>query len=230
MQFIVAKGEKRARDGKKTTFFRGITEVSTQKTENYKRRKLQLDNVSPNVGSLLSKQRICFLLIIYTGTPPRITYHTPCHTSESPSPEVFNSPRPRKIPSNYEEEFHSRPSYPGLPSAQISDTSIWQDISTGSFDFESKIITATAKYLVDPLIPMLERFVFDTNQAWSECQVAHHTGHRDATLEQHKRLVTELPELPEPHVLLGKRLRRMRRPPSALLHRQSIFGSTQYSC
>jgi hypothetical protein len=39
MQWIVAKGTKRAREGKDTDFFHGGIEVTTQRIENFKRRK-----------------------------------------------------------------------------------------------------------------------------------------------------------------------------------------------
>lgn len=39
MQWIVAKGKKRALEGKGTDYFYGETEVTAQKIENFKRRK-----------------------------------------------------------------------------------------------------------------------------------------------------------------------------------------------
>jgi hypothetical protein len=39
-RIIVAKAEKRARDGKDTVFYHGDTEITTERIENFKRRKV----------------------------------------------------------------------------------------------------------------------------------------------------------------------------------------------
>ncbi len=56
MQCIVAKGTKRAREGKDTTFFYGDTQITTKRIENFKRRNT--GELPASVGELSYKQRL----------------------------------------------------------------------------------------------------------------------------------------------------------------------------
>lgn len=56
MQWIVAKGKKRALEGKYTTFFHGVTHVTAQRIENFKRRKMR--EVSASARKFLYMQRL----------------------------------------------------------------------------------------------------------------------------------------------------------------------------
>jgi len=49
---IIAKAEKRARDGKDTVFYHGDTEITTERIENFKRRKVskETDVEYPTAG------------------------------------------------------------------------------------------------------------------------------------------------------------------------------------
>ena len=51
-RIIVAKAEKRARDGKDTVFYYGDAEITTERIENFKRRKVskEMEAVSPSAG------------------------------------------------------------------------------------------------------------------------------------------------------------------------------------
>jgi hypothetical protein len=86
MQFIVAKDMKRRQQGKDTKFLYREVDVSTERIDNFKRRKT--GKLLANAGGffcthhfLLSKQR-------NKATPPHITYHTPRDNGESVSQEV----------------------------------------------------------------------------------------------------------------------------------------------
>ena len=52
MQVVVAKQQKRAREGKHTVFMHGSTEITSERIENFKRRKVSKmpDAVSPSAG------------------------------------------------------------------------------------------------------------------------------------------------------------------------------------
>jgi hypothetical protein len=52
MQVVVAKQQKRAREGKDTVFMHGSVEITSERIENFKRRKVSktTDAVSPSAG------------------------------------------------------------------------------------------------------------------------------------------------------------------------------------
>jgi hypothetical protein len=83
MSIVVAKSDKRARDeGKETFFFHGETQITRQRIEQFKRRKMwkAAEPISPSAGEYKgSTPYIWKPTYTKEDTPFNITYHTPGH-------------------------------------------------------------------------------------------------------------------------------------------------------
>ncbi|PQE32582.1 hypothetical protein CJF32_00004115 [Rutstroemia sp. NJR-2017a WRK4] len=75
MQVVVAKQQKRAREGKDTVFIHGSAEITSERIENFKRRKVSKmpDAVSPSAE-----------------TPENVTYSTPGPCSNDTEPAIYH--------------------------------------------------------------------------------------------------------------------------------------------
>ena len=87
MNVLVAKAEKRLHEeGKETVFYMGTSQITRERIEQFKRRKVtkEIQTVSPEAGAWKSSRIGFSPLIFLIDTPKNITYHTPPHNPPAP--------------------------------------------------------------------------------------------------------------------------------------------------
>ncbi|KFZ02482.1 hypothetical protein V501_09547 [Pseudogymnoascus sp. VKM F-4519 (FW-2642)] len=201
MQWIVAKGTKRAGEGKDTTFVHSGTRVTTQRIENFKRRKTRGEPAS-------------------MSTPPNIVYSTPPGPESLPAglksppsdfeslpagpeslPAGLESPSAglESLPAGLDSERHSiKEIYEELieynaPLSQMPSVSITQPSSVGPLSPKIKHPPATMFDLEElPFMSVIERYLLDEEHPWSIFTLFYQSGDSDFALAKHQERAAQV--------------------------------------